>query len=128
MRKAAIVLASLAVVGLFLYFSGFTEAFMTGFDGHPGLPSCASSHGQSDVKRAIENGPNAKMTGLAVIGMTDVKTISANAEKVECTATAILNSAQQGLMNYSFTSAPSLGTGQYFIHAKVEPDSIKPYP
>lgn len=83
---------------------------------------------QSDVKRAIENGPTAKMTGVAVIGMTDVKTISATAEKVECTATAILNNAQQGLMNYSFTSAPSVGTGQYFIHAKVEPDSIKPYP
>jgi hypothetical protein len=50
---------------------------MMAFEGHAGVPSCASSHGQSDVKQAINNGPAAKTTGLAVVGIIDVKTSSA---------------------------------------------------
>jgi hypothetical protein len=127
-RKTTIVLASLAVLGLVLYFSGFTEGFMMAFEGHAGLPSCGSSHGQSDAKRAIENGPTAKTTGVAVIAISDTKTISANAQKVECAATAILNSAQKAPMIYSFTSDPSLGSRSYLVRAKVDLESIKPYP
>jgi hypothetical protein len=111
-----------------LYFSGFMEGFVSGFEGHAGLPSCDSSHGQSDAKRAIENGPFAKAGGINVIALTDAKKISANAQKVECTAMVILNSAQKGVMNYSFTNDPSLGGGPYYIQASLDLPSFKPYP
>ena len=128
MRKVAIVLSSLTVLGLLLYFSGFIEGFMMAFEGHAGLPSCSSSHGQSDAKRALENGPAAKTSGLVVIAISGTKTISASAQKVECAATAIFNNARQGALNYVFTSDPALGSGNYIIRASVDPDSIKPYP
>lgn len=132
MRKGAIALAGLAVLGVALYYSGFTEAFVESFTwsaaGHAGLPSCQSSHGQSDAKHAIENSPFAKTNGIAVIVITDVKQISADAQKVECTAMAILNSAQKGVINYSFTNDPSLGGGQYYIQAALDLPSFKPYP
>jgi hypothetical protein len=115
-------------LGLLLYFSGFTEGFMMAFEGHAGLPSCSSSHGQSDAKRALENGPAAKTSGVVVIAISGTKTISASAQKVECAATAIFNNARQGALNYVFTSDPALGSGNYIIRASVDPDSIKPYP
>jgi hypothetical protein len=31
-------------------------------------------------------------------------------------------------MIYSFSFDPSLGSGRYIIHAKVDLDTIKPYP
>jgi hypothetical protein len=127
-HKTTIVLAALTVLGFVLYFSGFTESFVMAFEGHAGLPSCASSHGQSDAENAIENSPTAKTTGVAVIAISDSKTISANGQKVECTATAILNSAQKAAMIYSFSLDPSLGSGRYIVRAKIDLDSIKPYP
>jgi hypothetical protein len=122
-RKTAIISASLIALALVLYFTGFTKGFMSGFEGHAGLPSCASSHGQSDVKRAFNDSPAAKTTGLAIVGMVNVKTSSADASKVECSATALLNSAQQGVVSYSFLP---MGSGQYYVHAKIEPESIGP--
>jgi hypothetical protein len=104
------------------------EGFVSGFEGHPGLPSCDSSHGQSDAKRAIENGPAVKASGITVIALTDAKKISASAQKVECTAMVILNSAQKGIINYSFTDDPSLGSGKYYIQASLDLPSLRPYP
>lgn len=101
---------------------------MSGFEGHSGSPSCDSSHGQSDIKRAIEGSPLAKTSGIVVVAVKNVKTISATAEKVDCAATAILNSAQQAMMTYSFTNDPALGRGQYYVQAKLDTDTFKPYP
>jgi len=126
-HKWAIAMAGAAAIGLLLYFSGFTEAFISGFEGHPGLPSCESTRGQSDAKKALENAPLAKSIGIAIIAITNAKTISANAQKVECTATAILNSATDGTINYSFTNDPSLGRGKYYIQSSLEPDSFHPH-
>jgi hypothetical protein len=128
MRKYLIALVGVGVLGVLLYFSGFMEGFVSDFEEHPGLPSCDSSHGQSDAKRAIENGPFAKANGINVIALTEAKKISASAQKVECTAIVILNTATKGVINYSFTNDPSLGGGQYFIQAALDLPSFKPYP
>jgi hypothetical protein len=128
MRKYLIALVSVGVLGVLLYFSGFMEGFVSGFEGHPGLPSCDSAHGQSDAKRAIENGPFAKANGITVIAITDAKRVSASAQKVECTAMVILNTAKKGGINYSFTNDPSLGGGQYYVQASLDLPSFKPYP
>jgi hypothetical protein len=42
MRKATIALVVLAVVGVLLYYfsGGLIEGFVSGLEGHPGLPSC----------------------------------------------------------------------------------------
>ena len=128
MRKTTIALVGLAVLGVLLYFSGFIEGFIYGFEGHPGLPSCASSRGQSGAKQAIENSPFAKTSGIAILVVTEAKQTSANAKKVECTAMVILNSAKRGIINYSFTNDPSLGGGRYYIQAALDLASFKPYP
>lgn len=126
--KTIIALVSVVVLGLLLYFSGFIEGFISGIEGHPGLPSCESSHGQSDAKQAIENSPFAKTSSISVLAVTEAKKVSANAQKVECTAMAILSSGQKGIINYSFTNDPSLGGGKYFIQASLDLASFKPYP
>jgi hypothetical protein len=79
---------------LALYFSGFIEAFISGFEGHGGMPSCDSSHGKSDAKQAIENAPFAKSYGITIVAITDAKTISADTHKVDCKAMVILNSSK----------------------------------
>lgn len=127
MRNAGIVLISLLALGLLLYYSGFIEGFISGFKGHAGLPSCESSHSQSDAKRAIESDVLA-YGSIVITAISNAKTISANAQKVECTAMVILNSAQKGVMDYSFTKDPSFGAGQYYVKAAIEPDSLRPYP
>ena len=132
MRKASIALAVVAVLGAVLYYSGFTESFVENFAwsfaGHAGIPSCKSSHGRSDAKRAIENSPVAKTSGITVEAVMEVKQISANAQKVECTAMAILNTAEKGVINYSFAIDPSLSSRQYYIQAALDLPSFKPYP
>jgi hypothetical protein len=128
LRKKMIALATVAILGVLLYFSGFIEGFTSGFEGHPGLPSCGSAHGQSDAKNAIENSPWAKTSGIDVIAINDPKTISANAQKVECTATVLLNSARKGVANYSFTNDPALGSGRYYVRASIDVGSLMPYP
>jgi hypothetical protein len=127
-RKTIVAFVGLVVLGLLLHFSGFLEGFREGYEGHAGLPSCGSSHGQSDAKDAIENSPWAKRLGITVLAVTDAKTISANAQRVECSAAMILNSAQKGVVNYSFTNDPSLGSGKYYIRAELDVGSVKPYP
>lgn len=131
MRKtmvAGALVAVSAVLHLFGFFDGLAEGFVSGFEGHPGLPSCASSHGQSDVMRAIDDSPFAKTSGLAAISIGNPKTVSANAQKVECTATVILNSARKGPVNYSFTNDSSLERGKYLVHASLDPESFTSEP
>lgn len=128
MRKTLIFSGGLALLGALLYSTGFVEGFMSGFEGHPGLPSCDSSHGQSDAKQAIENGPLARSSSITVLAVTDPKRVSASAERVECTGMAILNSGQRGIINYSFTNDPTLGGGKYLIRASLDLPTFKPYP
>jgi hypothetical protein len=132
LRKTLVAVALLGAAAVGLYASGFAEGFVEGFissvHGHPGLPSCESSHGQSDAKRAIENSPLAKTTGLSVIALTDPKTLSIAAQKVECSATIVLNSARKGVLTYSFVADASMGSGKYLIRASVDPDSLVSYP
>jgi hypothetical protein len=127
-RKFAIALFGLVVVGVLLYFSGFFEGFISGFEGHPGLPSCESAHGKDDAKRAVENSQVIKAANISVLIITEPKKISASAQKVECTAMTILSSAQKGVVNYSFTADPSLGGGQYYVQSALDLPSFKPYP
>jgi hypothetical protein len=126
--RTAIVLIAMTGLGSVLYFSGFFEGFISGLEGHPGLPSCDASHGQSDVKRAFEGSPLAKTSGIAVIGAIEVKTISLTAKTVECAATASLSYAQQAVISYSFTNDPALGGDQYYVRVKLDTDTFKPCP
>jgi hypothetical protein len=76
MRKATIALVGLAVVGVLLYFSGgLIEGFVSGIEGHPGLPSCESSRSQSDAKKIFENGPAAKTYGIANLSVDDARKV-----------------------------------------------------
>jgi hypothetical protein len=127
-RKATIALVGLAGLGVLLYSSSFIEGFVSGIEGHPGLPSCVSSHGQSGAQQAIENSPFARTSGLSVLAITEVKKISANAQKVECKAMAILSSGQKGTVSYTFTNDPSFGGGRYYIQASLDLAGFKPYP
>lgn len=68
--KLILALIGLAILGGVLYFSNFTEAFMAGFEGHGGLPSCGSPHGQSDAKSALENAPFAKTLHINIVAIT----------------------------------------------------------
>lgn len=122
-----VILAVLAVSGWY-YGPGVISGFMWGFEGHDGLPSCDSSFGQTGAKRAFENSPFAKTNGIEIVAMSDVKTISADPEKVVCKATVILNSSKQGIIDYSFLKEPSLGAGQYFVQALLELETFRPYP
>jgi hypothetical protein len=121
-----IVVIVLILLGLWLYSSGFFTSVVDGFtaqrEGHAGLPSCGSSTGQSEAKRAFESSPFAKQQGLSVVVISDVKTIEAGAEKVECTATVILNSTQTGALNYSFEPNASVGSWNYLIRFRFEPN------
>jgi hypothetical protein len=131
MRKVMITLAGLSVLAVALYFTGFAgsfaEAFVTSRDAalehHAGLPTCESQHGQDDAKRASDGSPLAKQTGIAIILVSDIKKVSISADKVECSATVILNNAKQGTMTYSFEKVASLASGQYYVHSKVTLDS-----
>jgi hypothetical protein len=127
LTRSVVALIGLTVLLALLYFSGFIEGFISGFQGHAGMPSCESSHGQSDAKRAIENSPLAKTSGVAVLTLTDVRQISATTQKVECTAMVILSNAQKGAVNYSFTQDPSLGAAQYYVRTLLDLPSFKPY-
>jgi hypothetical protein len=65
----------------------------------------------------IGGGHDEEAICITIVALTDAKKISANAQKVECTAMVILNSARKGVMNYSFTKDPSLGNAPYYIQA-----------
>jgi hypothetical protein len=127
-RKLVIALAGMTALVAILYYSGFVESFIYGFEGHAGLPSCDSSHGQKDAKNAMENSPMMMTLHLSIVDISQIKTISANTEKVECQATIILNSAQQGLLNYSFNHGAGMPTGKYFVRSALDLESFKPYP
>jgi hypothetical protein len=119
---------ALALLASGLYLTGFFEGFMSGFEGHPGLPSCSSSHGQDDAQQAIDNAPFAKASSITILALTEPKSLSASAQKVECTGMVILNTGRKGIINYSFTNDPSLGSGKYFVQASLDLPSFKPYP
>jgi hypothetical protein len=130
MRKVMITLAGMAVLAVVLYFTGFAGGFAEGFvtsrdavlEHHAGLPTCESQHGQDDAKRASNDSPLAKQTGVAIVLMSDVKKVSISTDKVECSATAFLNDGKKGTMAYSFEKVASLASGQYYIHSKVTYD------
>lgn len=75
---------------------------------------------------AIINCPECgrRVTALA---LSEVKQISANAQKVECTAMVVLSTGQKGPVNYSFTHDPALAAGHYYIQAALDLPSFKPY-
>jgi hypothetical protein len=78
-------------------------------------------------QKAFENSPWAKTSAVAILTMRDVETVSTNSQKVECTATVLMNSAK-GVLNYSFTKDPSLGNARYYVRASLDVDSLKPHP
>jgi hypothetical protein len=128
MRRLWLFLIVLVAVGGLAYYSGFVEAFIFAFEGHPDLPSCDSSHGKDDAKRAMDNSPFAKSSNLNVIALINPKTISVSGTKVQCQATAVLNMGQQVVMDYSFTKDASFGAGHYYVQASFETSTLRPYP
>jgi hypothetical protein len=127
-RRIIIAVVGVTVLGVPLYFSGLIDAFISHIEGHPGLPSCKSSHGRADAKKALAKSKFIEASGLAVIAIIEAKMISANAQRVDCTAMVILSSAQKGTVNYSFKNDPSLGDGRYYVEASLDYLSFKPYP
>ncbi len=125
-RRIIIVLMAAAIWGP-LYSSGFVSAFISGFEGQDWLPSCDSSDGQSGAKEAFDRLPTAKSAGVKIIALSHVNTISASPDKVECKSVVVLNSGIRAVMNYSFTSDPSLGVGKYVIRSSIQPNSLKPF-
>ena len=123
-RRWLIVIVPAVIVAI-LYYSGFISSFQNGLEGHGFLPSC--SRAESDLKTTFENSPLAA-SGIRLVAVLDAKTISSNPNKVECKATAILNTSQKAIIDYSFTTDPSFGLGKYYVRILVEPDSLIPYP
>jgi len=118
----ALVLAAICIwLGI-----GLVYGFITGWQGHPGLPSCESSHGQADAKRAMENSPFAKNLSLTIITMTDPKSVALNSNRVVCQATVIFNNSEKRTLGYSFTKDPSMPSGQYLVRAWLGADSSQP--
>ncbi len=126
LRKIIIVLMAAAIFGP-LYSSGFVSAFISGFEGRNWLLPCDSSDGQSGAKEAFDRLPSAKSAGVKIIALRHVNTISASPDKVECKAVIVLSSGIRAVMNYSFTSDPSLGMGKYVIRSSIQPHSLKPF-
>jgi hypothetical protein len=132
--KGIFIVVGIIVIVLALYFSGFATAFVEnfifGFEGHPGLPSCTSSHGQADAKSAYENAPLIKTIGITIIAIHDVKTVSSNAKKVECSAIVVLNNGNEGTLSYrsySFAIDPAFGYGRYYVRSEVKLETIHPH-
>jgi hypothetical protein len=123
MRKATIALATIAVLAVVLYSTGFMDGFTENFaaarEGHAWLPTCESQHGQDFAKHATDNSPVAKQGGITVVLVSDVKKVSASAEKVECTSTVLFSDNTHGTMDYIFTKEPSQRTGQYLVRARA---------
>jgi hypothetical protein len=119
-RKVIVAVVGVIVLAVPLYFSGFFEGITSHIEGHPGLPSCKSSHGRADAKKTIEKSTFFETSGLAVTAITEAKMIAANAQKVDCIATVILSGGQKGIVNYSFKNAPSLGDGRYYVEASLD--------
>lgn len=128
-RWLLVIVALCATVAIAIYLGrGFVYGFVTGFEGHPMLPSCGWSVAEPGAEHAFENSPYAKTFGLTVVALTNPQTISSSRNAVECKATVILNNSRKGIIDYSFTSDPSLPQGQYYIRVVPEEDSFKPYP
>ncbi len=126
LRKIIIVLMAATILAP-LYSSGFVSAFISGFEGRDWLPSCDSSDGQSGAKEAFDRLLSAKSASVKIIALRHVNTISASPDKVECKSVVILSSGIRAVMNYSFTSDPSLGMGKYVIRSSIQPNSLKPF-
>ncbi len=125
-RRIALVLIAASIFGP-LYTSGFISAFISGFEGRDWLPSCDSSDGQSGAKEAFDRSLSARSAGVKIIALSHVSTSSASPDEVECKAVVILNRGAEAVMNYSFTSYPSLGMGKYLIRSSLQPNSLKPF-
>jgi hypothetical protein len=132
MGKFWLVLIVLAAIGAVAYYSGFIDSFVEAFDssfhGHAGLPSCDSLHGKADATKAIDNAPFAKANNLNIIALTNPKTITVSAVKVQCQATAILNVGKQVVIDYSFAKDASFSEGQYYVQSSLEIETARPYP
>lgn len=117
--KGKYAIGAALLIGALLYFSGFIEGFVSGFEGHPGLPSCDWSRAKDDAKRAWEGAHSVKLAGLTIISVSDPKPVSASREKVACNAKVRLNSGATGTIDYSFSLDPSVGAGHYLARAQV---------
>ena len=127
------VLVALIAIFLALYFGrGFVYGFIAGFEwqqeGHPGIPSCDSSIGQSDAKRALEGSPIAKTLNITIVTFANPRTLSISESRVECHATVMLNSSATDSIVYSFSKNSSLPRGQYLVRANLQEDDLNAAP
>jgi hypothetical protein len=59
--KSKYAIGAALLIGALPYFSGFIEGLVSGFEGHPGLPSCDWSRAKDEAKRAWEGAPAVKL-------------------------------------------------------------------
>jgi hypothetical protein len=88
---------------------------MGGFAGAGGLPSCDDSAAKRQVQTTMKNAPLGRVAGLAIIEFQDVKTTSRSDERVECTASVMLNNNTQHDIRYSFF----VRNKQIFVEANI---------
>lgn len=88
---------------------------MGGFAGAAGLPACDDAAAKRQVQTTMKNAPLGRVMGLAIIDFEAVKTTSRSEERVECTATAMLNNNTQHEIRYSFF----VRNKQVFVEANI---------
>src|SRR5258705_11739179 len=132
MRKRWIVVGILLVAIVVGYMTGFFQAFAISFgdrrrevlEGHWGLPRCDSETGLANAKAAINNSPLLKQYGVTALGISDAKTSSTSATRVECEGMVTLSSAARGPVHYSFAKDSSVDA-PFLVRAKIEPDKLE---
>jgi hypothetical protein len=64
-----------------------------------GLPSCRSAAALAEVKNVVANLPGGNASGVDVVDLRDQQTVAQSAEKVSCSARALLKDGQTVLSN-----------------------------
>jgi ssDNA-binding Zn-finger/Zn-ribbon topoisomerase 1 len=104
----------LRIVGVIIGVIGLIKT-MGGFAGASGLPACDDSAAKRQVQTTMKNAPLGRVAGLAIIEFQDVTTTSHSDERVECTASVMLNNNTQHPIRYSFF----VRNKQIFVEANI---------
>jgi hypothetical protein len=67
-----------------------------------GLPSCRSAAAIAEVKNILANLPKGDTSGIGVVDLRDQQTVAQSAEKVSCSARALLKDGRTVPVQYEF--------------------------
>jgi hypothetical protein len=81
-----------------------------------GLPRCDSTLAKSDVNRALANAPIGKVMGISIESFDVIRSDSANAKVVRCSADVTLNNATKHRAEFSFSARDD---GNYWVEARI---------